>query len=57
MRKKLQNIELTKLPTNPNEYAYQNSGIDVKSGEQRQLQALRDWHTDSFVTSPVLRLL
>jgi len=57
MGNKLQNMEIIKLHSNPNQYSYQNSGIDVKSGEQRQLQALRDCHTDSFVTSPVLRLL
>ena len=45
MGKKLQSIELTKLPTNPNEYAYQNSGIDVKAVERKQLQALRGWRT------------
>ena len=45
MGNKLQSIELKKLPTNPNEYTYRNSGIDVKSVEQRQLHALRGWST------------
>ena len=45
MDNKSQSIELKKLPANPNEYAYQNSGIDVKAVERRQLQALRGWRT------------
>jgi len=45
MGKKLQSIELTKLPTTPNEYTYRNSGINVKAVEQRQLQALEGWRT------------
>jgi hypothetical protein len=45
MGKKLQSIELTKLPTTPSEYTYRNSGINVKAVEQRQLQALEGWRT------------
>ena len=45
MGKKLQSIELTKLPTTPNEYTYRNSGVNVKAVEQRQLQALEGWRT------------
>ena len=45
MGKKLQNMELTKLPTNPNEYVYRNSGVNVKAVGQRQLQALEGWRT------------
>lgn len=38
-------MELKKLPANPNEYSYQNSGVNVKSVEKRKLQALRGWST------------